>query len=214
MRIRLDVENLLLASWETSRESVERVALPGMQPAEVDGRHVVSVVSFRVRRGRVGRSPVLPFSQLNVRTYVTWKDEPAVLFLASRVTPAGLPGLLFGAPYRSARLRVRPGRLRAPGLGVDIRYRPDGPADPGDLGRHELGIFESGGLKAIRVQRGPYGVDVALRAAVERLLEGPPAPELTRHSAVDRPDGDGGLRSAEWAGLAGHPRISRSRSAR
>ena len=132
-----------------------RVAPPGMQPVEVDGRHVVSVVSFRVRRGRVGRSPVLPFSQLNVRTYVTWKDEPAVLFLASRVTPGGLPGLLFGAPYRSARLRVKPGRLRAPGLGVDIRYRPGGPADPGELGRHELGIFESGDLKAIRIQRGP-----------------------------------------------------------
>jgi hypothetical protein len=173
MHIRLDVENLLLASWETSRESVERVAPPGMQPAEVEGRHVVSVVSFRVRRGRVGRSPVLPFSQLNVRTYVTWKGEPAVLFLASRVTPAGLPGLLFGAPYRSARLRVRPGRLRAPGLGVDIRYRPDGPADPGDLGRHELGIFESGGLKAIRVQRGPaewQSAELAAPATANVLL--------------------------------------------
>ena len=155
MRIRLDVQNLLLASWETSRESVERVAPSGAEPAEVDGRCLVSVVSFHVRRGRIGHSPVLPFSQLNVRTYVTWKDEPAVLFLASRVTLAGLPGLLFGAPFRSARLRVKPGRVRAPGLGVDIRYCPGGPADPGDLGRHELGIFESDGLKAIRIERGP-----------------------------------------------------------
>ena len=154
MRIHLDVENLLIASWKTTREAVERVTPPGIQPAEVDGHHVVSVVSFRVRRGHVGRSPILPFSQLNVRTYVTWGDEPAVLFLASRVTPGGLPGLLFGAPYRSARLRVKSGRLRAPGLGVDIRYRPDDPADPGELGRHELGIFESGDLKAIRIRRG------------------------------------------------------------
>ena len=154
MRIHLDVENLLIASWKTTREAVERVTPPGIQPAEVDGHHVVSVVSFRVRGGRLGRSPILPFSQLNVRTYVTWKDEPAVLFLATHVTPGGLPGLLFGAPYRSARLRVKPGRLRAPGLGVDIRYRPDDPADPGELGRHELGIFESGDLKAIRIRRG------------------------------------------------------------
>lgn len=155
MRIRLDVQNLLLASWETEPEAVERVAPSGAEPAQVDGRYLVSLVSFHVRRGRVGRSPVLPFSQLNVRTYVTWKDEPAVLFLASRVTPGGLPGLLFGAPYRSARLRVRHGHLRAPGLGVELRYEPGGSSDPGELGRHELGIFESGGLKAIRIERGP-----------------------------------------------------------
>jgi Uncharacterized conserved protein (COG2071) len=155
VRIRVDVQNLLLASWETDRDAVVRVAPPDAEPAEVDGRYLVSVVSFRVRRGRVGHVPVLPFSQLNVRTYVTWKDEPAVLFLASRVTLAGLPGLLLGAPYRSARLRVKPGNLRAPGLGVDIRHRPGGSADPGELGRHELGIFESGGLKAVRIERGP-----------------------------------------------------------
>jgi Uncharacterized conserved protein (COG2071) len=155
VRIRLDVQNLLLASWETDRGAVGRVVPPGVQPAEVEGRHLVSIVSFHVRRGRVGRVPVLPFSQLNLRTYVTWKDEPAVLFLASRVTSGGLPGLLLGAPYRSARLRVKAGRVRAPGLGVDIGYRPGEPADPGELGRHELGIFESAGLKAIRIERSP-----------------------------------------------------------
>jgi hypothetical protein len=155
VRIRLDVQNLLLASWETDRKAVERVVPAGVEPAEVDGRYLVSLVSFHVRRGRVGSLPALPFSQLNVRTYVTWKNEPAVLFLASRVTFGGLPGLLLGAPYRSARLRVQPGYLRAPGLGVDIRYRSGAEADPGALGRHELGIFEGSGLKAIRIERGP-----------------------------------------------------------
>ena len=173
MRIRLDVQNLLLASWETGREAVERVAPPGAEPAEVDGRYLVSVVCFHVRRGRAGHSPVLPFSQLNVRTYVTWKGEPAVLFLASRVTLAGLPGLLFGAPYRSARLRVKPGQIRAPGLGVELRYRTGGPSDPGDLGRHELGIFESGGLKAVRIERGPaewHSADLVAPATAHLLL--------------------------------------------
>jgi len=155
VRIRLSVHDLLLASWETSKESVERVAPPGAEPATVDGRFLVSLVSFRVRGGRAGRLPVLPFSQLNVRTYVVWKGEPAVLFLASRVTSGGLPGIFLGAPYRLARLRVRRGEVRAPGLGLRLAYRPGGAGEPGELGRHELGIFESAGLRSIRIARGP-----------------------------------------------------------
>jgi Uncharacterized conserved protein (COG2071) len=155
VRIHLDVQHLLIASWETDRESIERVAPSGAEPARVGGRYLVSVVSFRVRRGRVGVLPAVPFSQLNLRTYVMWKGEPAVAFLAARVSAGGLPGLLVGAPYRSARLRVRAGEVRAPGLGVAARYRPEGPVEPGELGRHELGIFQSGGLKGIRIERGP-----------------------------------------------------------
>jgi hypothetical protein len=155
VRIRLSVEDLLLASWETSRASVERAAPPGAEPADVDGRYLVSLVSFRVRGGRVGRLPVLPFSQLNVRTYVLWKGEPAVLFLASRVTTGGLPGIFLGAPYRLARLRIRTGDVRAPGLGLRLGYQVGEAGEPGQLGRHELGIFESAGLRSIRIVRGP-----------------------------------------------------------
>lgn len=173
MRIRLDVHDLLLASWETDRETIAGVTPPGAEPAAVDGRHLVSLVSFRVSGGRVGFLPVLPFSQLNIRTYVTWKDEPAVLFLGSRVTAGGLPGLVLGAPYRSARLRVRPGEARAPGLGLSLRYRPGGEADPGQLGRHELGLFEDGGLKGIRIRRGPaewQGAELLEPARADVLL--------------------------------------------
>jgi hypothetical protein len=152
--IRLNVQDLLIASWETDPDSVERVTPPGVEAADVDGRFLVSLVSFRVRGGRAGLLPTLPFSQLNVRTYVTWRSEPAVLFLGSRVTVGGLPGLLLGAPYRTARLRLRPGEARASGLGLSLRYRPAEGAEPGLLGRHELGVFEDGGLKAIRIKRG------------------------------------------------------------
>jgi Uncharacterized conserved protein (COG2071) len=155
VNIRLDVHDLLLASWQTDREAIERVVPPGAEPATVEGRHLVSLVSFRVRGGRAGFMPVLPFSQLNIRTHVTWKGEHAVLFLGSRVTAGGLPGNVLGAPFKSARLRLRTGEVRAPGLGLSLRYRLTGPADPGELGRHELGVFEDGGLKAIRVRRGP-----------------------------------------------------------
>jgi hypothetical protein len=152
--LRLDVDDLVIASWPTSREAVARTLPPGLAPAEIAGRQIVSVVALRYRGGRLGLLPVLPFSQLNLRVYVTWRDEPAVFFLAARVTSPGLGGILFGAPYRPARLRFRAGLAEAPGLGLSLPYRPDGPGDPGPLGAHELGIFEAAGLRAFRIQRG------------------------------------------------------------
>jgi hypothetical protein len=150
----LRVRDLVIASWETSRASVRNVLPAGLEPTEVDGRLLVSLVAFRVRGGRMGRLPILPFTQLNVRTYVTWKEEPAVFFVGTRVTVGGLPGRVLGVPYRQARLRVNGGSVCAAGLGVSLRFRVAGPADPGPLGRLELGLFEDGGLRVFRIQRG------------------------------------------------------------
>jgi hypothetical protein len=162
--VSLRVRDLLLASWRTDRESVARTLPAGLEPAEVDGEHLVSLVALRYAGGRLaGRLPIPPFSQLNVRVYAAWQGEPAVVFLDARVTLLGLGATLLGAPYRTARLCLRPGRADAPGLGVRIRYRPGGPADPGELGRHELGLFPAGReLRGFRVRRGP----VTWRSAV------------------------------------------------
>jgi Uncharacterized conserved protein (COG2071) len=148
------VRDLVIASWEIDPESVRRAVPGGLDPLTVDGRFLVSLVAFHVTGGRLGKLPVPPFSQLNMRTYVSWKGETAVLFLASRVTAGGLPGRLLGAPYRQARLRVRAGLVRAPGLGVSIRFRVDGESEPGALGRHDLGLFDDDGLRALRIRRG------------------------------------------------------------
>jgi hypothetical protein len=150
----LHARDLVIASWEASRESVRNVLPAGLEPTEVDGRLLVSIVAFHVQGGRLGRLPILPFAQLNVRTYVNWREEPAVFFVGTRVTTGGVPGRVLGAPYRQARLRVREGSVRADGLGVSLRFRVAGPADPGPLGRHELGLFENDGLRAFRIQRG------------------------------------------------------------
>jgi hypothetical protein len=150
----LRVRDLVIASWETDRPAAERALPAGVEPADLDGRYMVSLVAFRVVGGRLGRLPILPYSQLNVRTYVTWRGEPAVFFLGSRVTALGLPGRILGAPFRQARLRVRPGSVRAPGLGLSLDYRTEEPADPGLLGRHELGLFEWRGLRTVRIRRG------------------------------------------------------------
>jgi uncharacterized protein DUF2071 len=150
----LRVCDLLLASWETDREQVGRTVPAGFEPTAVAGRFVVSLAAFRVHGGRLGRLPVLPYSQLNVRVYGKWQSEPAVFFLAARVSAGGLPGVLLRAPFRHARLGVRRGNLRAPGLGVSLRYEVEEPADAGVLGRHELGLFEADGLRAVRIRRG------------------------------------------------------------
>ena len=148
------MRDLVIASWEAELEWI-RAAVPSqLEPLAVDGRFLVSLVGFHVTGGRLGRLPLLPFSQLNARTYVLRGDEPAVFFLGSRVTASGLPGRLLGAPYRQARLRVREGLLQAPGLGVSLRFAAGGEADPGSLGRHELGLFEDDGLRSFRIRRG------------------------------------------------------------
>lgn len=157
MLFSVQVRDLLLASWETDAERVAGTLPPRLEPATVDGRHLVTIAALRYSGGRLGRLPVPPFSQLNVRVYVEWKGEPAVFFLAARVTVPGMAGALLGAPYRPARLRVRTGNVRAAGLGISVPYvrRGAGGTGPGALGSHELGIFEAAGLRAFRIQRGP-----------------------------------------------------------
>jgi uncharacterized protein DUF2071 len=154
VRVTLRVRDLLIASWPAERGAVERALPEGLEPAEVDGRLLVSLVSFRVEGGRLGWLPVPPYSQLNARTYATWRGDPAVYFLASRVTAFGLAGRVAGAPFRLARILVRDGTVRAPGLGLSLAYRVGEPAEVGSVGRHELGLFESRGLRAIRIVRG------------------------------------------------------------
>ena len=155
MRLRLAVRDLLICSWPIDPVSIERVAPGVLAPAPVDGRHLVSVVAIRFGAGRLGRVPTPRFSQLNVRTYLEDEGQTAVLFLRSYVTPGALPGILFGAPFRTARIHLEPGLVRAPGLGVRIPYRLGGPADPGELGGHERGLVEAGGVRRFTVERGP-----------------------------------------------------------
>jgi hypothetical protein len=155
MRLSLRVRDLLLASWKAKRESVSRLLYPGLEPATVDGEYLVSIVALTNAGGRIGRVPVLPFSQLNVRTYVSYRGEPAVYFLRTYVSWAGMGAAFFGAPHRPARLRFEQGRAEAPGIGLALRYRLGEPGVPGELGRHELGLFEAAGLRGFRIRRGP-----------------------------------------------------------
>ena len=154
MLLRHTVRDLLLASWDAEREQVQALLPPGLTPAPVDGRHLVTVAALRWKRGWLAGVPLPPFSQLNVRAYARHGEETGVFFTALRVTLPGLGGALFGFPVRPARLRVRPHLVEAPGLGVRIAFERRGPAEPSELGHHELGLFEAAGTRAFRIRRG------------------------------------------------------------
>jgi Uncharacterized conserved protein (COG2071) len=168
MLLSLRVRNLVLASWEAEPERVARTLPPGLRPASVDGRHLVTVAALRHAGGRLGRLPVPPFSQLNVRTYVEHEGEAAVFFLMTRVTLPGMGGAVLGAPYRPARIHVRPGELAAPGLGVSLRYEPGGPAGASELTGHLVGLYEAAGVRAFRIRRAPTEWQRALPAGPHR----------------------------------------------
>jgi hypothetical protein len=150
----LRVRDLLIASWETGEDDLRAVLPRELEPTPLDGRFLVSVAAFRVEGGRAGRYPVPPYSQLNVRAYVSHRGQSAVFFVASRVTAGGLPAVLLGAPFRYGRIRVREGSVSAPGRGVQIRYRAGEPIDPGLLGKYELGLFDNDGLRELHIDRG------------------------------------------------------------
>jgi uncharacterized protein YqjF (DUF2071 family) len=180
----LRVRDLLLASWEADPAQVTRTLPSGLGPATVDDRALVSLAAFRYAGGRLGPVPVPAFSQLNARVYVMHEGEPAVFFLAARVTWPGMGGALLGAPFRPARIRVRRGAVAAPGLGVSLAYEVKQQAEPSELTHHRVGLFEAAGVRAFRVGRSaadwrraePRGEAHAdLLVALGFELAGPPA---------------------------------------
>jgi hypothetical protein len=218
VRLRLDVRELVLASWVTDADSVGRAVYPGLEPVRIGGEYLVSVAALRFAGGRLGALPVAPFAQLNVRTYVAYAGESAVYFLRSYVSLGGLGGALLGAPFRAARIRIRPGRVNVPAAGVSLPYAVGGgrearEPEAGELGAHELGLFEAAGLRAFRVRRGPARWRPAEPAGTVRadaLLalgfdpDGPPAIVYTRDMWLE----------TEVPARPAEPRSSESRSRR
>jgi uncharacterized protein YqjF (DUF2071 family) len=154
VRFTFRARHLVLASWDTEPERVARVLPPGLRPAAVDGRHLVSIAAFRAERPRLGALPLPPYSQLNVRAYVEHDGGTAVFFLAARVTALAMGAALLGVPVRPARLRVRAGVVDAPGLGVSLRYEAAAEAEPSEVTGHLAGVYEAAGLRAFTIRRG------------------------------------------------------------
>jgi hypothetical protein len=148
VRVSFRTRDLVVVSWPIAREDAERLLPRSLEPSEVDGRYLISVVAMR-HEGK------LRYGQINIRTYVDHAGEQAVYFLVTRVTVPGLVGVLMGAPFAPSRISVARGSVDAPGLGVTFRYEVGEETDPGPVGTHELGIYGKSRLKAFRIRRGP-----------------------------------------------------------
>ena len=194
MLLRHRARDLVLASWETDPDRVRETLPGGLEPATVDGRHLVTLAALRWEGARLGGFPVPRFSQVNVRVYGRLGGATAVVFLALRVTAFGMGGALLGFPVRLARARVRDGEVDAPGFGVSLRFERRGPAEPSELGAHELGIYEAAGVRAFRVRRGeaswergeatgPVTADPLL--ALGFPVEGPPEIRYTARTSFE-----------------------------
>lgn len=155
------MRNLVVVSWEVDPERVRIDLPPELSPALAeDGGGLVSLAAFVNEDVRLGDTRAPSFAQLDVRTYVSGDRGPGAFVLSFRVTPPGMGGAAFGAPYRPARIRVREGSVTARGLGVSLTYRRTGePAEPpfrtGPDAMHEIGYFEAAGTRRFHAEHEP-----------------------------------------------------------
>lgn len=179
MQLAVSIRNLVVVSWDVDPERVLIDLPPGLAPAPAeDGGGLVSLVAFVNEQVRLGDASAPSFAQLNVRTYVSGDRGPGAFVLSFRVTPPGMGGAAFGAPYRPARIRVRDGSVAARGLGVSLGYRRTGePADPGFRtgpdATHETGYFEAAGTRRFHAEHEPIAwerVELAGELRVDPVL--------------------------------------------
>lgn len=107
--------DLLFAHWSLPAEQIRPLVPPQLELDLFQGRAYVAVTPFHMSGVRPRMAPPLPglsrFPELNVRTYVRYKDIPGVWFFS---LDAGSRAAVWGArlgyalPYFYARMSVRP----------------------------------------------------------------------------------------------------------
>lgn len=178
--------DLVFLHWDLPPELVRPVVPPPLDVQLRDGRAWVGIVAFRIARLRPRPLPLeLRFLETNLRTYVTYNGEPAILFLAldaaSRLAVAGAR-LGYGLPYHHARMSAEPGRYAherdAGGAHLDVGYTVGeamGNAEPGSLEeflveRYRFFTVRGGRVLATEVRHPPYPLHRAGVTGVEESL--------------------------------------------
>jgi hypothetical protein len=152
---------LLFAHWPLDPDRLQPLVHPDVRIDTHDNAAWLGVIPFRMTRIRLRGLPPIPgadrFPELNVRTYVRYKNQPAVWFFS--LDAASLPAVAaargwYRLNYRWARMRVtiepaadnQPGptvhyrsRRRRGDAALDATYRPIG--DPIDKAADPLATF-------------------------------------------------------------------------
>jgi uncharacterized protein YqjF (DUF2071 family) len=193
-------EHLLFGHWPVDPEDVRRLLPRGVEPDTRDGQAWIALVPFVMVGTRPPEAPtwaaLKPIPELNVRTYVRVRGEPAVWFLSldasSRFfSTAGRH--LFGLPYSLARMAVATDGDRVhyvsgrPGAAFAATYEPTGPperAAPTSLEyflveRYRLFAQRRGRLFTATVVHEPWPLQPA-RARIELNRMAPPGIALDR----------------------------------
>lgn len=137
--------NLLFLHAPIEPESLRPLVPPSVELDTFEGQAWLGVVAFRLSKIRLCGFPeiglVSHFNEINLRTYVTQRDIPGVLFLsmdADHPLAISLARPMFRLPYTPANILVRRTsrglsiageRTSGSGMGAQFRaiYRPHGP---------------------------------------------------------------------------------------
>lgn len=145
--------NLLFAHWPVPVAAMRAIVPQELELDLYEGQAYIAVVPFEMREVSPRYFPSLPslsfFLELNVRTYVRYKDRPGVYFFsldASNPIAVWLACNLYHLPYFNAKMQCQKNALftyksvRAKSndkpVELDVRYGPTGPvyaSQPGSL---------------------------------------------------------------------------------
>ncbi|MGH7564277.1 MAG: YqjF family protein [Gemmatimonadota bacterium] len=136
--------DLLFAHWEVSPSALRRVVPPALELDLYGGLAWIGIIPFTMSGVRLRGTPSLPglsaFPELNVRTYVRYRDLPGVYFFslnAGNRLAVAVARRWYRLPYFHARMEVRRRgeeceyRSRRVHQGaapaeLEVRYRPTG----------------------------------------------------------------------------------------
>ncbi len=226
--LRMTWEQLLFAHWPVPAAPLQAMLQPDLELDTFDGQAWIGVVPFRMTNTAPRFCPVLPglgnFLELNVRTYVRYRDKPGVWFFSLDATSwLGVRGarMTYYLPYFDAmiaatrtgqRIHYRSERTdwRTAAASLEMEYEPIGPvrlAKPGTLEhwlteRYRLYAQTPGGrLVYGEVEHEPWPLQPA-EAVIHKL-------DMTAWMGLDLPSSAPLLHYAEAIPVrAGRPRFA------